>query len=272
MTLPDGGTESVNTQDSNNQLPTDVTRLDGQSTVSQSISPAGQTTSQSGAGVAPATYGYDPVTGKLSSLTLFPSGSTSTTAGQEITSFKYDPSTSLLSTKTYADVSADNLYYNSKLQLSSENLRGGIGVSFDYKNSAGLQTGATYTDYNTETRIQDSLGTLDDLGRSHVMTELTMPVDGPSTSTSDILSYNPQGQVASEAQASGVTAHNDYNADSSIKDMKLTQGSVVISETDYAYDPISKRLATITVNSNGQNRLLQCRLRIHSCFGGWLVE
>ena len=252
MTLPDGRAETINAQDANTQLPTEVTRLDGKD-VTQSLSPTGQTTSQ-GIGdsknaphVTPSTYQYDPLTGKLASLTLFPTGSSTDTTGQEITGFKYDPATGLESKKTYADGSTDTFTYNNKLQLSLEGLRGGIDVSFNY-NKAGMQTGATYTDYNTESKIQDSLGTLDDLGRSHVMTELTMPVDGPSTSTSDILNYNPQGQVASEAQASGVTVKYDYNIDSSIEDMKLMQGSQTLSETDYAYDPISKRLASMTID------------------------
>lgn len=262
MTLPDNRTETVSTQDPNTQLPTDVTRLDGKD-VTQSINSTGQATSQSvtdvtpGASpITPTTYQYDPLTGKLANLTLFPSGNSTNTTGQEVTGWKYSLSTGLLSTKTYADGSTDTFTYNNKLQLSLEGLRGGIDVSFDY-NKAGMQTGATYTDYNTETKIQDSLGTLDDLGRSHVTTEQSMPADGPSTSTTDILSYNPQGQVGSEAQASGVTVHYDYyqpgdtSQDAnpgSIEDMKVMQGSQIISEIDYQYDQTSKRLATMTID------------------------
>ena len=90
---PDGRTQVVNTTDPKSDTPTQVKLPDG-TTQSQGINLKGQQTSQSGNGVLPAEYTYDPNTGMATNLKLFQSG-TLDVGTPESTTWAYDPSTGL---------------------------------------------------------------------------------------------------------------------------------------------------------------------------------
>jgi hypothetical protein len=101
---PDG-TITVNSFDPLTETPKSITTPDG--TIMQGVDSKGNVTSQSGGGVLPTTYGYDPNTAALSDINLFPSGSTSDSTGEQTTHYGHDASGALISIKYGYNASAD---------------------------------------------------------------------------------------------------------------------------------------------------------------------
>lgn len=265
-TLPDGRTETVNTTDQKTQAPTSTTLADsGQpsQTVNQPVDALGRETSQSGAGVLPTVYTYDDGNGlgQLASLTTYQSG-TLNGSGAATTRFAYDPDTGLLTSKTYADGSAQSFAYNNKGQLTSTTLPGGtVAGNFTY-DSGGRLSESSYSDSATGQSAADYVDDYDDQNRPTVLTDDTAGGPNGAVSTTTALSYTNQNQLQSETTGStGVTVKYTYfqpgdttpSAEpGAIATMKLVQGSTTLAEYDYAYDPISKRLLSITLKgANG---------------------
>ncbi len=257
--FPDGRSQTVNSTDAKSGAPTQVTLPNGQ-TQNTGLNTRGQQTTQSGAAVLPARFTYDANTGALTGLNLFQSG-TLDTGTAETTTWGYDAATGLLTSKTYNNSTSDTYEYNSKFQL--QNLtRPFVHTHFDY-DSAGRQTTATSTDETTGLSVVRSSGKFDDQGRPTSVTEATNDAGGEvHSSVTNAYTYNPDGQLATESQVGNVTMVYEYypktgygstGAPGALKDIKITQvvnnTSYILSQTDYAYQPSSKRLGTVTVKN-----------------------
>ncbi len=258
-TMPGHSASTVNTQDNTTGTPKDVTRADGTS-VTQDVNLLGQVTKQDGAGLTPATFGYDGGTGQLKNLKLYPSGNTNDTTGMQETKWDFNAATGALTKKTFADVATDPTdvidYTYTGVKLSS--IAGQGLTTTPLYNTVGETIGSINEDTATHQKVTDKIESQDDQGRPTVITGVTTEANGTVTvqQTNSLIYSN--GKLTDESQAAGVTVHYDYypntatstgSSPGAIQAMKLMQGGSTISETDYAYDPTTKRLDTITVKT-----------------------
>jgi YD repeat-containing protein len=230
-----------------------VHNADG-TTTSQAPNSLGQTTSQSGAGVIAAGFGYDKQ-GRLTSLTTHRSGGTG--GAGATTGWQYDPATGQLQRKTYSDGSHTDYAYNAAGQLKSV-VAPGMSETLGY-NAAGQQT--SYTAIDSLTGQVSSSTQVDDQGRPSI----TTATDNGKT-FSNVTTYTALGQLQNETfgSAGGATVSHGYyplvpaandptaptqspNALASVTIQNLPNGQANAATT-YGYDPITKRLKTITIN------------------------
>jgi RHS repeat-associated protein len=262
-TLPGHNPSTVTSTDPTTDIPTQATRPDS-TTQNQTVNALGQVTSQSGAGLTASGYGYDPNTGQLNDLKLYPSGDPSNTTGVQETKWKYDDATGALLGKTYADGSFDtNTYSGVRLTgFSQGGKKVGAGATYAYRttfgyNTAGEQTSSKSTDNVTQQSVTDTVNAQDDQGRPTIISGQTTDAQGnPLSSSTDVLTY-ANGNLTGERQAAGVTVAYDYYAVSdhssgaspgALKAVRLVQNGQTISTTTYQYDPNTGRLQTIIVN------------------------
>jgi len=250
ITLPGHNPQAVNLIDQHSEATTQATRPDGQ-TVSTPRNTLGSVGTQSGAGVLPASLGYDlGQTGQMTSLTTYQSGTLGDLSTAAQTSWSYDPSTGKLSTKTFADGSQDVYTYDWAGRLNGVSLPGVSGNSFEY-NTAGDLVHSAYLDQNSGWVTSDVFSQ-DEFGRPLVTTDS----DNGKTFT-QTTSYTAQEQVASQnfGSAGGATVGYEYgqNGAPPLAVDKTTldglAGAVPSVETDYGYYASTRQLSSITVNN-----------------------
>jgi RHS repeat-associated protein len=199
----------------------------------------GQTAGQSGAGVLAAAYAYDPYTGGLNGFNINALYNSTDPSTADNTTWSFDQRTGLPVT----DALNGYQYATSRRLQARSGAAGGFGPSY---NNAGEVT-ANGSDWQ-------STG-IDELSR------LTGTIDGADGKTSaTAVSYTPLGQLnqTTFGSAGGTIVGYDYfpttgygatGSPQALQLLTLTppdeQAPVT---TGYAYDPIGKRLQTITVN------------------------
>jgi hypothetical protein len=250
--------QTVTAINSNTESATTVKNANGTST-SQSPNPLGQTSSQSGAGVIAAGFGYD-TQGRLTSLTTYSTGEVGNINDPDIatTTWEYDPATGQLQSKIYQGGSHTDYSYNAAGQLKGVTGPDLTGTDFVY-NAAGQLTDSSFTD--TQTGLVRSKLTVDDQGRPSIATS----TDNGKT-FSNVTTYTALGQPQNETFGSAggaIVAHGYYpvipgandaspttespDALSSLTIQSLPNGQANAATT-YGYDAITKRLKTIRVN------------------------
>jgi RHS repeat-associated protein len=251
---PDGRTQSVDETDDKSGVPTTSVRADG-GTVHTPVNAKGQQTSQSGAGVLPATFTYDPHSGQLSDITTFTSGTLGTTSSSDAqdTHFIYDPASGLLTNEQYGYTGSGYAYqtslgYNNKGQLNSITKPGVSVGGFVYDNAGDLTKSIT-TDIASGTTITNEAG-FDDGGRVRTVSQVTADSSGNILSQAqDGFAYNANGQVTVASQVAGVVADYHYYGllDSSggaqpnaLHDITLDQYGMTLATTEYTYDSIGR--------------------------------
>jgi YD repeat-containing protein len=140
--LPDGRTIGVTTFDQKTGAPEAVLRPDG-TTVQTPVGDRGESQGSSGAGSIPFRTTISNLTGQLTGIQTFRSGTYSSTgAGADTTTFDYYPATGLLKSKAFADGRQDEYGYNDLAQLKTIT-RPGVNAVLDY-NGLGELSKTTY--------------------------------------------------------------------------------------------------------------------------------
>jgi YD repeat-containing protein len=229
-----------------------TTRPDG-TTQSQTFDSQGDVTSQSGAGVLPATFGYDTTgTGNLTSVTTYQSNVLGG-SGAATTQWAYDPTTGDLQSETYADGTQDAYHYNEGDQLTGME-EPGVDATFEYDN-AGNQTDATYTDTtgNTSANVESKVIQQNDL----FVPKITQDTDnGQTFDTTD--AFTPQGDLQSESFGSAANASVNYgyyptvntpsNGSPDAESLLTINAGGSTAQQTYSYDGTTKRFSSIIVN------------------------
>jgi len=182
----------------------------------------------------------------LTSLTL--TGS----AGSELTQWAFDQSTGMLQSKTFADGSVDQYQYNARQQLTNLIEPGISSSAFGY-NTAGELVSSSLTDSSTGT-VSSNVVSLDEMGRPNVVAD----TDNGRTNTT-ITTYNAQQQLAQTifGSAGGASVNYAYYPTSNfgsngepgaLQTMTVSTPTSQSAPTGYNYDPVSKRIQTISVN------------------------
>ena len=256
-TMPGHAAATVTAADATTEIPTASTRSDG-GTDTQAVNTRGQVTSQSGAGLIASTFGYDSATGQLNSLSIYPSGTVGSGTA-ETTQWGYDPASGALTSETMADsVSGSDKITYGYSGVQEKTITGeGDTTTLGY-NTAGEQSSSTSNDGTTT--VAGTVQSQDDQGNpTAIVGTTTNDVGGAVTSeATDSFTYANGNLTSENEQAVGVTVHYDYYATDSgtddgaspgaIEDMKLMQGTTVLSTTTYEYDATTGRLQYITVN------------------------
>ncbi|QOV88442.1 RHS repeat domain-containing protein [Humisphaera borealis] len=266
ITFPDGRTQVFANFDDKTNAPTAVTRPGG-GEQSQTLNDQGRQATQEGSGLLPLRMAYHAQTGQMTSLKTFRSGELDG-SGAATTQWSYDNRTGLLKTKTWADNSQDVYTYNGGFQqtgLTRPGQSARQSATFTY-NNAGESQGSTYADSSYGSIINGVL-TRDDAGRALLASQFSQGVglEGGSNLDTSVAAYTNLDQLKlDKSGGTGAGVVYEYygpaenaagQAPGALKSITLKRGATVFQKLEYAYDSVSKRLATITLKSGSGTTL-----------------
>ncbi len=249
-------TATHNTYNAEGQL-TGVTRADG-ATIGLAYDSAGRprtiTTPE-----GQTTYGYDPATGHLSTITAPDGGALR---------YGYDGSLTTVVSATGVATGSVGYGYDNNLRLASESVNGAAAIGFSYDQDSVLtQAGALSLGHDPQNGrpISSTLGTVADALSYDTFGELAR-YDAQAGATgllSDAYTYDPLGRITGKTETIGGVTHTDgYHYDVAGRLVEVDRDGASIGQ--YSYDANDNRTsvttasgATTTSTYDARDRLMQ---------------